>query len=69
MSTMNLFRLWMFRNTLLPLRNVKWAFLYTDKMYKKEFAKHSFRIVDQNNTVFWDESFETEESDCNIIRV
>ena len=28
-------------------------FLYTDKMYRKETAKHSYKIVDQSNNVIW----------------
>ncbi|MNJ84962.1 hypothetical protein D3C87_24260 [compost metagenome] len=42
-------------------------FLYTDKMYRNESAEHSYKIVDQNNTVFWEGKFNTEESDCNLV--
>ncbi|WP_430402263.1 hypothetical protein [Fluviicola sp.] len=41
-------------------------FLYTDKMYKKETAKHQFKIVDQTNQVFWHGNFTTEAGACNI---
>lgn len=44
-------------------------FLYTDKMYKKETAKHKFKIVDQNNQVFWDGTITNEAGACNSVQL
>lgn len=44
-------------------------FLYTDKMYKKETAVHTFKIVDQNNHAFWHGKITTTESKCNLGRL
>lgn len=44
-------------------------FLFTDKMYKKETAKHKFKVVDQTNQVFWDGTITTEAGACNIVRL
>ncbi|MNV26864.1 hypothetical protein D3C71_1179910 [compost metagenome] len=44
-------------------------FLYTDKMYKKESAKHKYKIVDQNNTVFWHGTITIEAGACNIVQL
>ena len=43
-------------------------FLYTDKMYKKESAKHTYKIVDQTNQVFWHGTITTEAGACNIVQ-
>lgn len=44
-------------------------FLYVEKMYKKETAIHTFKVVDQNNYVFWNGKFKTEASKCNIAQL
>lgn len=44
-------------------------FLYTDKMYKKETAKHKFKIIDDNNYVFWKGTITTEAGACNITQL
>lgn len=44
-------------------------FLYTDKMYKKETAKHQFKIIDDHNYVFWKGTITTEAGACNIVHL
>jgi thioredoxin-related protein len=44
-------------------------FLYVEKMHKKETATHTFKVVDQNNYVFWDGKFKTEASKCNLAQL
>jgi hypothetical protein len=44
-------------------------FLYVEKMYKKETATHTFKVMDQNNYIFWDGKFKTEASKCNLAQL
>ncbi|WP_281281539.1 hypothetical protein [Fluviicola chungangensis] len=38
-------------------------------MYKKETAKHSFKIVDQTGYVFWHGTITTQAGACHIAQL
>lgn len=47
----------------------KGNFEFTEKMYKNEKTKHSYKVIDELEDVIWEGTFETSESLCNQIEL